>query len=131
MILADFCKNNYKKHADELVIELERKCDLMMQCLDMEFGSIAEFTKPKGGIFIWITFPANINTNRLFKVASEKGVALNPGSEWVSKSEEGINKIRLCFANPKDEIIKDGISHLAQICYDEFGIPSTGANVKR
>ena len=56
MILADFCKNNYKKHADELVIELERKCDLMMQCLDMEFGSIAEFTKPKGGIFIWITF---------------------------------------------------------------------------
>ena len=131
MILADFCKNNYKKHADELVIELERKCDLMMQCLDMEFGSIAEFTKPKGGIFIWITFPATINTNRLFKVASEKGVALNPGSEWVSKSEEGINKIRLCFANPKDEIIKDGISHLAQICYDEFGIPSTGANVKR
>ena len=71
----------------------------MMQCLDMEFGSIAEFTKPKGGIFIWITFPANINTNRLFKVASEKGVALNPGSEWVSKSEEGMNKIRLCFAN--------------------------------
>ena len=47
MILADFCKNNYKKHSDELVIELERKCDLMMQCLDMEFGSIAEFTKPK------------------------------------------------------------------------------------
>ena len=97
MILADFCKSNYKKHADKLVIELERKCDLMMQCLDMEFGSIAEFTKPKGGIFIWITFPATINTNRLFKVASEKGVALNPGSEWVSKSEEVINKIRLCL----------------------------------
>ena len=131
MILADFCKSNYKKHADQLVIELERKCDLMMQCLDMEFGSIAEFSKPKGGIFIWITFPASINTNQLFKVASKNGVALNPGSEWVSKSEEGINKIRLCFANPTDKTIKDGISHLAQICYDEFGIPNTRANVKR
>ena len=103
----------------------------MMQCLDMEFGSIAEFTKPKGGIFIWITFPDAIDTDKLFKAASEKGVALNPGSEWVSKPEEGINKIRLCFANPKDRAIKDGISYLAQICYDEFGIPSTRANVKR
>ena len=131
MILADFCKNNYKKHADELVKELKRKCDLMMQCLDMEFGSIAEFSKPKGGIFIWITFPESINTNQLYKVASQKGVALNPGSEWVSKSEEGINKIRLCFANPKDKIIIDGISQLAQICFDEFGLPNIRANVKR
>ena len=131
MILADFCKNNYKKHADELVIELERKCDLMIHCLDIEFGSIAEFTKPKGGIFIWITFPDSINTNQLFKVASEKGVALNPGSEWVSKPEEGLNKIRLCFANPTDNTIKEGIKHLAQICYNEFNLPKTRANVKR
>jgi 2-aminoadipate transaminase len=131
MILADFCKNNYKKHADELVIELERKCDLMIHCLDIEFGSIAEFSKPKGGIFIWITFPDSINTNQLFKVASEKGVALNPGSEWVSKPEEGLNKIRLCFANPTDNTIKEGIKHLAQICYNEFNLPKTRANVKR
>ena len=131
MILADFCKSNYKKHTEELVKELERKCNLMMECLDMEFGSIAEFSKPKGGIFIWITFPDIINTNQLYKVASEKGVALNPGSEWVSKSEDGINKIRLCFANPTDKIITDGISQLAQICYEEFGIPNTRANSKR
>jgi len=131
MILADFCISNYKKHTEELVKELERKCNLMMECLDMEFGSIAEFSKPKGGIFIWITFPDNINTNQLFKIASEKGVALNPGSEWVSKSEDGINKIRLCFANPTDKIITSGISQLAQICYEEFGIPNTRANSKR
>ena len=131
MILADFCKSNYKKHTEELVKELERKCNLMMECLDMEFGSIAEFSKPKGGIFIWITFPDIINTNQLYKVASEKGVALNPGSEWVSKSEDGINKIRLCFANPTDKTITDGISQLAQICYEEFGIPNTRANIKR
>ncbi len=131
MILADFCIKNYKKHADELVIELERKCELMMQCLEIEFGSIAEFTKPKGGIFIWITFPDVINTNHLFKVASEKGIALNPGSEWVSKPENGMNKIRLCFANPTDKVIKDGVRNLAQICFNEFGIPSTRANIKR
>ena len=131
MILADFCKNNYKIHVDELVKELERKCELMMQCLEIEFGSTAEFTKPKGGIFIWITFPDIINTDQLFKVASEKGIVLNPGSEWVSKPENGMNKIRLCFANPTDKVIKDGIKNLAQICFNEFGIPITRANLKR
>jgi len=131
MILADFCKNNYKIHVDELVKELERKCELMMQCLEIEFGSIAEFTKPVGGIFIWITFPDIINTDQLFKVASEKSIVLNPGSEWVSKPENGMNKIRLCFANPTDKVIKDGIKNLAQICFNEFGIPITRANLKR
>ncbi len=131
MILADFCKNNYKIHVDELVKELERKCELMMQCLEIEFGSSAEFTKPKGGIFIWITFPDIINTDQLFKVASEKGIVLNPGSEWMSKPENGMNKIRLCFANPTDKVIKDGIKNLAQICFNEFGIPITRANLKR
>lgn len=131
MILADFCKNNYKIHVDELVKELERKCELMMQCLEIEFGSTAEFTKPKGGIFIWITFPDIINTDQLFKVASEKGIVLNPGSEWMSKPENGMNKIRLCFANPTDKVIKDGIKNLAQICFNEFGIPITRANLKR
>ena len=131
MILADFCKNNYKIHVDELVKELERKCELMMQCLEIEFGSTAEFTKPEGGIFIWITFPDIINTDQLFKVASEKGIVLNPGSEWVSKPENGMNKIRLCFANPTDKVIKDGIKNLAQICFNEFGIPITRANLKR
>jgi len=131
MILADFCSKNYKKHASILVKELKRKCDLMIQALEIEFGSIAEFDIPKGGIFIWITFPNIINTNKLYKAALKKGIALNPGSEWVSNPSEGMNKIRLCFANPSDKIIKKGVNRLAKICFQEFGIPNISANIKR
>ena len=131
MILADFCSKNYKKHTSTLVKKLKRKCDLMIQALEIEFGSIAEFDIPKGGIFIWITFPDIINTNKLYEAALKKGIALNPGSEWVSNPRDGMNKIRLCFANPSDKTIKKGVNQLAEICFQEFGIPNRSANIKR
>ena len=131
MILADFCATHYKIHTLSLVKELKRKCDIMIKSLELEFGSIAEFDVPKGGIFIWITFSPSINTNKLYEVALKKGVALNPGSEWVSKPSDGLNKIRLCFANPSEKKIKEGISKLAEICFQEFGMPNIRANIKR
>ena len=131
MILADFCINNYKNHTLSLVKELKRKCDIMVKSLELEFGSIAEFDVPKGGIFIWITFPDSINTNKLYEAALKKGIALNPGSEWVSNPRDGDHKIRLCFANPSEQTIKEGINQLAEICFQEFGLPNIRANIKR
>jgi 2-aminoadipate transaminase len=103
----------------------------MIQTLEIEFGSIAEFDIPKGGIFIWIKFPKIINTTQLYEKALKKGIALNPGSEWVSNPIEGMNKIRLCFANPSEKKIKQGINQLAEICFQEFGLPNIRANIKR
>ena len=131
MILADFCINNYKNHTLSLVKELKRKCDIMVKSLELEFGSIAEFDVPMGGIFIWITFPDSINTNKLYEAALKKGIALNPGSEWVSNPRDGDHKIRLCFANPSEQTIKEGINQLAEICFQEFGLPNIRANIKR
>jgi 2-aminoadipate transaminase len=131
MILADFCINNYKNHTLSLVKELKRKCDIMVKSLELEFGSIAEFDVPKGGIFIWITFPDSIDTNKLYEAALKKGIALNPGSEWVSNPRDGDHKIRLCFANPSEQTIKEGINQLAEICFQEFGLPNIRANIKR
>ena len=131
MILADFCINNYKNHTLSLVKELKRKCDIMVKSLELEFGSIAEFDVPMGGIFIWITFPDSIDTNKLYDAALKKGIALNPGSEWVSNPRDGDHKIRLCFANPSEQTIKEGINQLAEICFQEFGLPNIRANIKR
>jgi 2-aminoadipate transaminase len=39
--------------------------------------------------------------------------------------------LRLCFANPSEETIREGVAKLAEICNREFGVPTRIANVGR
>ena len=39
--------------------------------------------------------------------------------------------MRLCFANPSVEVIRDGVAKLADVCRAEFGVPKRSANVER
>ena len=103
----------------------------MVGALEKEFGSVAEFSVPPGGIFIWITLPDSIDTKKLSIIAAEKGITINPGCEWVSNPDSGKHKMRLCFANPEIDIITDGIKKLSSLCYEEFGVPEISGNVER
>ena len=131
MILADFCSKKFTSHVNKLVKDLKAKCDIMVGSLEKEFGSIAEFSVPKGGIFIWITLPNSVDTKKLSIISAAKGITINPGSEWVSNPNKGTHKMRLCFANPEIDVITDGIKILSSLCYEEFGIPEISGNVER
>jgi 2-aminoadipate transaminase len=37
--------------------------------------------------------------------------------------------MRLCFANPTDKAIDEGIKKLAEVCKNEFGVPVSIANI--
>jgi 2-aminoadipate transaminase len=39
--------------------------------------------------------------------------------------------MRLCFASPSHEQIKEGVAKLAEICRKEFGVPERSANVEK
>ena len=127
MALAEFCKNNFDSHTKILRKELKKKSDAMCNALDKYFGSAADYTKPNGGIFVWVDLPNNVDAARLYELALKDGVAINPGNEW-SINSSGEHKIRLCFGNPSIEEIDEGIKLLAEICQKEFGIPLQIAN---
>jgi 2-aminoadipate transaminase len=38
--------------------------------------------------------------------------------------------LRLCFASPTHQQIRDGIAALAEVCRKEFGVPARIANVE-
>ena len=102
-----------------------------MSALDEHFGTAAEFAPPKGGIFLWVTLPQAVDTSALAEAAAKEGVTLNPGAEWSTDRVTGRRKLRLCFANPSREAIREGIAKLADICRRETGIPLRSANVER
>ena len=132
MVLAEFCEHNFDTHLVALNAALKVKADALVAALAEQFGTAAEFTAPKGGIFLWVTLPDGVDTSRLFDIAAKAGIAINPGAEWsVATPERARRRLRLCFANPSVEAIRQGVAELAAVCHKEFGVPARIANVAK
>ena len=86
-------------------------------------------TTRKGGIFLWVKLPDNVDTMKLYQAALAAGVAINPGTGMVDRQAYSRSRMRLCFASPTHEEIREGIAVLAEVCRKEFGVPARSANV--
>jgi len=130
MVLAEFCTAHFDSHVAALNRTLEAKLDTLIEALNENFGTAADFQRPKGGIFLWVRLPENVDTTRLAVVAAKAGIAVNPGAEW-SLGSDATRWIRICFASPTQEQLQAGIARLAEVCHGEFGVPEVSANVAR
>ncbi len=131
MVLAEFAPNHFDSHVDRQRAALRLKAEATVEALEEQFGTAAEFDRPRGGIFQWVTLPATVDTTRLAEIALAEDVAINPGAEWSADPSNGRNKLRICFANPSTDTLRAGIAKLAEICHREFGVPLRGANIER
>src|ERR1700759_5593837 len=131
MVLAEYCAPHFETHVPALRRGLRAKLDTLMEALNEHFGTAAEFEVPKGGIFLWVKLPDHVDTLKLYQAALAAGVAINPGPEWsVDKPYSGC-RLRLCFASPSHEQIREGVAVLADVCRKEFGVPTRSANVEK
>src|SRR5919201_7133540 len=131
MVLAESCAPHFETHVPKLTRGLRAKLEALMEALNEQFGTAAEFEAPKGGIFLWVKLPDHVDTLRLYQAALAAGVAINPGPEWsVDKPYSGC-RLRLCFASPSHEQIREGVAALADVCRKEFGVPARIANVEK
>jgi 2-aminoadipate transaminase len=131
MVLAEYCAPHFTTHVPKLTKGLRAKLDTLMEALNEQFGTAAEFEDPKGGIFLWVKLPDNVDTLKLYQSALAAGVAINPGPEWSTDKAYGKSRMRLCFASPSNEQIKEGVAKLAEVCRTEFGVPARIANVEK
>jgi 2-aminoadipate transaminase len=131
MVLGEFCPAQFDAHVPQLTRGLRAKLETLMDALNEQFGTSAEFDDPKGGIFLWVKLPDEVDTLKLFAPALAAGVAINPGPEWATDKAYGKSRTRLCFANASHEAIRAGIATLAEVCRREFGVPNRIANVER
>jgi len=129
MVLAEFCAPRFATHVPSLRRGLRAKLEALMAALNEQFGTAAEFDDPKGGIFLWVKLPDQVDTMKLNQAALAAGVAINPGPEWSTDAAHGRSRLRMCFASLTADEIRDGIAVLADVCRKEFGVPARIANV--
>jgi 2-aminoadipate transaminase len=97
------------------IIEVYRsKRDTMLRALEtyMPKADDITWTKPQGGLFLWVTLPETISTEEMFNEAVEHDVAYVLGKAFCA--DGGCeNAMRLNFSYPSEEEITEGIRRLA------------------
>jgi 2-aminoadipate transaminase len=131
MVLAEYCAAHFTEHVPQLTRALRAKLETLMESLAEQFGTAAEFDEPAGGIFLWVKLPDRVDTQKLAAAALASGVAINPGPEWSTDKVYAGSRMRLCFASPTHEAIRQGVATLADVCRREFGVPERIANVEQ
>lgn len=97
-------------------IELYRKKkDVMLKALEDEFSNLegVRWTKPEGGLFIWMTLPDGFDTLEMTEIAKEKKVFYVPGQAFRPTGEIS-NSMRLSYCLPPEEKIVEGIKRLRE-----------------
>jgi 2-aminoadipate transaminase len=88
--------------------------DVMLAALQEFFPEECTWTRPQGGLFLWVTLPAGLQSGKLFKTALEENVAFVPGESFYSVTDEmGARQLRLNFSNASPEKIREGMRRLA------------------
>ena len=72
MVLAEYCAPHFATHVPKLTRGLRAKLDTLMEALNEQFGTAAEFEDPKGGIFLWVKLPDNVDTLKLYQAGARR-----------------------------------------------------------
>jgi 2-aminoadipate transaminase len=88
--------------------------DLMIKSMEEYFPEEVRFTRPEGGLFLWITLPEGMSGKDLLPKAIEAKVAYVYGSPFFPNGG-GENTLRLNYSNATDEQIVEGIKRLGKI----------------
>ena len=109
----EVCKNGFLDRHVELIREVYRpRRDLMMELVDELFPPGVSYVRPKGGLFLWVTTPEEINTTELLPTAVAEKVAYVPGEPFHPHGG-GTNTMRMNFSNASEEGIREGMKRLS------------------
>ena len=85
----------------------------MLDAIQKEFPASVSWTKPEGGMFIWVTLPEHMDSAKLLEKAIAQNVAFVPGAPFCGGGRA--NTLRLSFATVPEDKIRTGIAILGKL----------------
>ena len=119
-VFSQFVVLDYLRHndLDEHLVKIRDlyrdQAQAMTDAMAEFFPAEVAFTKPQGGMFLWATLPAGINTMDLFPKALARCVAFVPGEPFYAEPGS-YSTMRLNFTNADADTIRDGIRRLGEV----------------
>lgn len=98
----------------------KHRCEFMLSCMDKYFPDKVTYTRPQGGIFIWVTCPKGTDTGALMKEAISRKVAFVPGNAFMTDVDAPSHCFRLNYSTMSDEKIEKGIRILGELLTEKL-----------
>lgn len=99
-------------HIRKITSTYRSRRDAMVAALEREMPEGVTFTRPEGGLFLWVRFPRQVNARVLLARCLECRVAFVPGGAFFPNGGNE-NTARLNFSCMPEERIRDGIARMA------------------
>ncbi len=106
--------NDIDEHIIKIRAAYGKRRDLMIEMMTEYFPEEVKYTKPEGGMFLWVTLPERVSSMDLFELAVKENVAFVPGNPFYTEDGSRNNTLRLNFSNSDEEQIEEGIKRLAR-----------------
>lgn len=117
IVIYDYLVNNdLDVHVGKIVNLYQSQANAMLNAIEKYFPSTIKYTKPDGGMFIWVTLEEGMSALDFFNKAMDEKVAFVPGDPFYT-SKTNVNTLRLNYTNSSPEIIEEGIKRLGKILY--------------
>lgn len=105
---------NIDQHIAKICNAYGKQAAAMIAAIEKYFPQEIGFTRPEGGMFLWITLPKNWCAMKLFDLAIKENVAFVPGNPFYI-GKEHVNTCRLNFSCSNEQEIEEGIRRLALV----------------
>jgi 2-aminoadipate transaminase len=105
--------NDIEKHIQLISEVYGRQCNAMIKAIEEYLPEGIGFTRPNGGMFLWVTLPHGLSSMELFETAIKKNVAFVPGNPFYTDGKASYPTLRLNFSCSNEQTTEMGIIRLA------------------
>ena len=113
--ILEFCGNGrLAEHIARVQERYRANRDRMVAAVRRELAEVS-FVMPRGGYYLWLTFPDGVDADELAACANRIGVTVIPGSKFFARTDDAHprNQLRVAYSHADEHEIDEGIRRLA------------------
>lgn len=115
MVAYEVAKDGFlTEHVRKIRDVYRERRDVMLEAMSEHFPPGVSWTRPQGGLFLWVTLPEGVDSTAVLETAIANKVAFVPGETFYPNSDSH-NSFRLNFSNARPEEIEEGIARLGRV----------------
>ncbi|ALV25884.1 MAG: valine--pyruvate transaminase [Polymorphum sp.] len=115
MVLADVAERYFDTQVETIRKAYQARRDCMLDALSRHMPEGCSWSRPDGGMFVWVTLPEGLDGAALLARSLETvKVAFVPGKAFFADGS-GANTLRLSFSCANETMIEEGISRLGKL----------------